>query len=906
MQDIMNGVEETEEEDSPPAGTLFQIYPLDDDAPDLSKANVSDVWGPEFEKTLCKVIENHPKLFAKEMGMFNDGIVMPIPFKRDVDLRKLKRPPYNLSLRDQKAIDEVVDPLRRQGRVKRVPLGQPSTAASPAFVVWRLNKPRVVVDLRLVNAAVFPDVYPLPKQDTILQALGGGTVFSSLDIVKSFFQQPIAEEDQWKTAFVTPHRGQEMLTVATMGLINSPGFFQHRMELLLQEYLWKFVLVYIDDVIIFSRNLSDHIRDVGVVLDTMEQAGITLSLAKCHFGYLSINALGHQVNRLGLATAEDKVKAIRLMEFPDNLKQLEYVIGFFGYYRKFVWFFAAVIEPLQILKTKGFKPAPQKGKPREMYAVKASLNTYATPAEIEKGREAFEALKKTLCAAPVLVYPDFTRPFIFYVDGSKERGYGCAVHQLDVADPPKERPILFLSKALTEAEKRYWPTELETGALVWALQKLPQYTDQEKLTIWCDHEAILASFKDTSPLQGRRSDRLNRWRLFLAKYLGKAIVKHKPGKDHKNADGLSRIKAKPPQTGLMAAVKTLFEYPVPTPQKQQVLVTTRKQARETATASREETATAALPREEATAPEEADAAPDDAEWATSHLHFIVSLPLSRNECDAILTVTDKFTKHVTLIPGKTTWEVYDWAIAYYDKVFAKYGLPAKLILDRDPKFISAFWTALFKRSKLDLAMTAAYHPAANGQSERTNQIVETMLRCLIAHRTELATSDWDDILPEVEYTMNTLTNASTGYSPFYLLYGVHLRDDVAQEVSYEGRAREGDRGIQTVDDFTVYRQQIRKDAADALKLAQASRNTHAGRAPPPPPVIIDGEQRWIVDRIVRKEQRRQKRDKQRRPYYRVRWQGFGPEDDTWVEEQELREQIPEIVDAFETRFRRRQ
>ncbi|RMZ86659.1 hypothetical protein DV736_g6115, partial [Chaetothyriales sp. CBS 134916] len=1122
MQDIVGGVENPDEEDIPPAGTPFQIHPLeeDDDIPDFSKANVSDAWGPEFGKALRKVVENHPKLFAKDMGMFKDGIKMPIPFKENVDLGKLKQAPYNLSLRDQKAFDEITDPLRRQGRVKRVPLGQPSPVASPAFVVRRNGngKPRVVVDLRKVNSAMFPDAYPLPKQDTILQALGGGTVFSSLDMVKSFFQQPIAEEDQWKTAFVTPHRGHEMLTVATMGLINSPGFFQHRMELLLQEYLWKFVLVYIDDVIIFSRNLSDHIKDVSMVLDTMEQAGVTLSLSKCYFGYPSINALGHQVNRLGLATTEDKVKAIRQMSFPDSLKQLEYVIGFFGYYRKFVSFFAAIVEPLQVLKTKGLKPAPKAGKPRERYTAAATLEGYATPEEIKKAREAFETLKKALSDAPVLAYPDFVRPFIFYVDGSKERGYGCAVHQLDTSDPPKERPVLFLSKALTAVEKQYWPTELETGALVWALEKLPQYTDQEKLTIYCDHEAILASFKDNSPLKGRRSDRLNRWRLFLARYVNKAEIKHKPGKDHKNADGLSRIKNEddPPQS-LFTSIKSIFRNPAQSDEKYRVFVTTRGQARQVQGLQQlAPSADVSPPTTRTVAKDTTSSAKDDeATWAATHLRvserlrkrivrgllrdpklhtvyqdiikrigntsddgngpittrqtfrvdtesrlmyehgegrdrlcipaslceevfdtvhgrshagrrrmqdkiqlnyfipqvrkliaryvadcavckaakpshqkpfgelqpiespsvpffcqtldFIVSLPLSRNGYDAILTVTDKFTKFVTLIPGKTTWGAHDWAISYFDYVFSKYGLPAKLISDRDPKFTSQFWTALVKRMGAELAMIAAYHPAANGQSERTNQTVEVTLRCLIADRSHLATSDWDEILPDTEYALNTLTNASTGYSPFLLLYGVHPREELAvQEDSNEG-----------VDDFLDQRRRIRRDAEDTLKLAQArmaiyfdrkhtpfrqadlvylrlakgvnigyklpnmsvldvnkvgpfrvkrkvsnvafelelppdmgihpviscihlepANETHLKKAPPPPPIVVGNEERWIIDRLLRKERRGQE------TYYKIRWQGYGPAEDSWEEEQELRSQVPELVDAFESRFRR--
>ena len=249
------------------------------------------------------------------------------------------------------ACDEVLRPLGEAGCVRTLPLGEPSPAASPVFVVYIKGKPRVVVDLRKVNARLRPDAYPLPKQDDILGALGGAGIFTSLDITKSFFQQRILESDQWKTAFVTPHRGQEVLTVSTMGLANSPGFFQHRMEDLLRRYLWDYVLVYIDDVVIFSRTPDEHIDHLEKILSALEESSISLSPAKYHFAYPSIKLLGHEVSRLGIATAADKVEAIRRKAFPENLHQLETGLGLFGYYRKYVLFFSAIAEPLQKIKT---------------------------------------------------------------------------------------------------------------------------------------------------------------------------------------------------------------------------------------------------------------------------------------------------------------------------------------------------------------------------------------------------------------------------------------------------------------------------------------------------------------------------------------------------------------------------
>ena len=187
-----------------------------------------------------------------------------------------------------------------------------------------------------------------------------------------------------------------------------------------------------------------------------------------------------------------------------TLQQLKTVLRFFGYYRKFIKGFAGIVDPLIELKTIGFRNAPSKGRKRKRF-VKSSLPQPTSetkedePSKISddlwnRCKSAFEEINDTLCKALTLAFLDFAKLLILYTDGSKARGYGAALHQLDKEG--LERPILFLSKSLSPAEKNYWPTELETSALVWALQKLPQYLDSTKFTIITDHQAILNSFKD--------------------------------------------------------------------------------------------------------------------------------------------------------------------------------------------------------------------------------------------------------------------------------------------------------------------------------------------------------------------------------------------------------------------------
>jgi hypothetical protein len=163
---------------------------------DLDKAHISDYWGTDYQDKVRAIIKEHGTLFREQLGKFNDGIQMPVPFKEGVDVKDLKQVLYNLSPKDCKAMDDILDLLKKIGVVEDVPLGVPSPASSPAFVVWRDSKPRVVVDLRRVNTKLKLDAYPLLQQDDILQAMHGCHIFSSLDLTKSFFQQPLKPEDR--------------------------------------------------------------------------------------------------------------------------------------------------------------------------------------------------------------------------------------------------------------------------------------------------------------------------------------------------------------------------------------------------------------------------------------------------------------------------------------------------------------------------------------------------------------------------------------------------------------------------------------------------------------------------------------------------------------------------------------
>lgn len=906
----INLVHAPDQDELPLPGELPTPPELD---PQLAlEADVSSEWGPEIDFRIRAILHRHKHLFRHELGLFNDGIQMPIPFKNEADLSGLKQPPIRLSARDRGAMDTILDPLRDTGRVIKVPWDQPSPVACPAFVVWDNNKPRVVVDLRRVNQRLIPDAYPLPRQDDVLSSLGGSVVFSSLDVTKGFFQQGIRPQDRWKTSFVTPHRGHEQLTVATMGLANSPGFFQNRMEALLSRFLWKFALVYIDDIIIYSRSVEEHLHHLDEVLTLLEGAGISLSLKKCHFGYQSIRMLGHRISRLGVATSADKVDIIRRMAFPATLKGLESGLNFFGYYRRFVDRFAAIAEPLNTLKTLRFRPSPHKGRMRRHFAERTSLDS--SPASddsyhelLHRAHEAWEELKRRLSVAPTLTYPDFSKEFLLYVDGSKEFGMGVAVHQ--IAPDGKEHPVLFLSRALTPTEQKFGATELECAALVWMLRKLPQYTDGH-FTVITDHAALV------NALQGKtagRSSRLDRWALFLAGFLPRMSIKHRAGKKHSNVDGLSRFPSvagpfSDPPLGQQTQLHDLLHLVTcdtlttsePTFHHTQ-LALDHDFANEIRKALPTDRHTRAISRrlsdqlqdDPARNTFHAFSLSDGFLWHTRHgasrlciptacqrhvfelahdalghpgfhktytrllhdffmphakaplkryidgcpacqqskprnhkpfgalqpvptpptvLHtwsvdFVTGLPESAG-FNSLLTVTDKFSKAIRILPGKEDWSAQDWANQLWRLVVKDWGLPAAVISDRDAKFTGEFWQQLMTMCKVRLRMTTAHHPAANGQAERTNATVEVMLRCLLAGQ---YTSSWASLLPEVERNLNCLSFDNSGTS-FEVLYGVPPR--------FMPENPQGTSASNAVA-FVTNRNQLRDTVRDCFDLAQA-------------------------------------------------------------------------------------
>ena len=507
-----------------------------------------------------ELVHKHIKAFGFDDRLGTLDTIAKIRLKPDA--HPISVPMYGASPAKRQVIDEQMDKWIKQEVV------EPSKSpwGAPVVIAYRNGKPRFCVDYRKLNAMTIPDEFPIPRQKEILQALSGSQVLSALDALAGFHQMFMGEDDKELTAFRS-HWGLWQFKRMPFGLRNGPSIFQRMMQTVLAPYLWIFALVYIDDIVIYSKSYEEHLVHLDKVLQACGEANLTLAPKKCHFMYTSILLLGQKVSRLGLSTHREKVKAVLDLARPHNKSTLQTFLGMAVYFSHFIPHYSERAAPLfELLR----KDTP-----------------WTWLAEQE---QAFEDIKTGLASAPILGHPMPGLPYRVYSDASdvaigaslqqvqpiavgslkNTKTYEKIVSAYERAEPvPKlvrqtskntddvpspgpwaptmddtivhvERVIAYWSRSLKSAERNYSATEREALGVKEALVRFQPFIEGEKNIVITDHAAL--QWARTYENANRRPAA---WGAVFGAYPGLDIV-HRVGIVHSNVDPLSRLRTIPP------------------------------------------------------------------------------------------------------------------------------------------------------------------------------------------------------------------------------------------------------------------------------------------------------------------------------------------------------------------------
>lgn len=601
--------------------------------------------------------------------------------------------------------------------------------------------------------------------------------------------------EEFKTAFQT-HHGQFEFRIMPFGLSGAPGTFQGAMNSSLAPLLRNCVVVFFDDILVYSRSFEDHLSHLAQVLTILQKDHWFVKKSKCKFAQTSIAYLGHVISAAGVATDPAKVDAVLNWPVPSNVKELRSFLGLAGYYRRFVRHFAIIAKPLTALLKKGV------------------FYVWTQDQEIS-----FNTLKQAVISAPVLALPNFNQPFAIETDACKN-GVGAVLLQ-------NGHPLAFISKPLGVKTQGLSTYEKEYLAILVAVEQWRAYLLHGEFVIYTDQKSLvhLNEQRLNTPWQQK----------VFTKLLGLQYkIVYKQGHENRVADALSRRQhaitlhalsvCSPQWTRLVMdgylldpSVKNLLsklavdQDAVPHFTLQEgllkfkgriwvgnnhtlqqsilsalhssaigghsgIAVTYRRLKQLFAWPNMKKSVIqfiAACATCQQAKPERVKypgllqplPVPSGA-WQTITMDFVEGLPVSGGK-NCILVVVDKFSKFGHFVPLKHPFTAAVVAKAFMQHIYRLHGMPSAMVSDRDKIFTSQLWKSLFTLAGVSLNMSSSYHPQSDGQTERVNQCLETFLRCFV----HACPHKWIDWLYLAEFWYNSSWHSALKMSPFEVLYG---------------------------------------------------------------------------------------------------------------------------------------
>lgn len=413
-----------------------------------------------------------------------------------------------------------------------------SEYASPLVLVWKKNGDlRVCTDFRWLNKRTLKDAHPLPHQADCLAALGGNSLFSTMDLTSGFYNMPLHEDDKKYSAFTTP-TGLYEYNRLPQGLCNSPGSFMRMMTSIFGDQNYLSLLCYLDDLLVFAPDEETALQRLEMVFSRLRNHNLKLAPKKCFFLRKSVKFLGHIVDESGVSTDPSKTEGIMKMVSADlmeadgvtpSAKRVRSFLGMINYYQHFVPNYSAIAKPLfSLLSGQKRKSKDKQKHKRRSQSRKLSASDWTPDME-----QAFQKLRSSLADTVVLAHPDFTRPFMLSVDASLD-GIGAVLSQIREGET-RARPIAFASKSLSQSQRNYPAHRLEFLALKWAIcEKFSHWLKGHTFTVWTDNNPL------THIMTKPKLDCCEqRWVAKLAGY--NFDIKYVPGPQNVVADALSRV-----------------------------------------------------------------------------------------------------------------------------------------------------------------------------------------------------------------------------------------------------------------------------------------------------------------------------------------------------------------------------
>ena len=458
------------------------------------------------EETLDAVLNKHKDVFKEGLGEFK-GPAAKIHLDESVPpkFHKARPVPYSMKV----PIEQELARLVKEGVIEPV---EYSEWACPIVPIIKSDfKIRICGDYSTtINSASKLDRYPLPKIEDLYATLANGQAFSKLDLSHAY-QQIVLDKSSKPCTTINTHQGLFVYNRLPFGVSSSPGIFQRIMDGLLSNL--PGVAVYLDDILITGKTQQEHLNNLSGVLQKLSDAGLRLKKEKCSFLASSVVYLGHKITSEGLYPVADKVEAIRQSPEPTDVHTLKSFLGMVNHYHRFLCNLSTVLSPLyQLLK----KNVVWRWGPNQ--------------------RAAFQKAKDMLLSSKVLVHFDSNLPLILECDASQYGVGSILSHQFPDGS---ERPIGFVSRTLTPAEKKYSQLEKEGLAIIFGVKRFHNYIFGQHFTIRSDHKPLKYLFSEDRPVPVMASARIQRWALTLSAY--EYNMEYRSGKSIPNADALSRL-----------------------------------------------------------------------------------------------------------------------------------------------------------------------------------------------------------------------------------------------------------------------------------------------------------------------------------------------------------------------------